>query len=201
MQRHILRAGLCAGALLLAAGCARRGSDKSAELASVGGQKITENRLRLELEAKGLSADQMKTFDAAPVAQKAGLVEQLALEKSLIQYGKIQGLDQDAKVQAQLEAAQASVYYRALLDRRMGTPADADLKALYEEQLNQAKAQGQDKGFPTLEEVMSNPNIKGSLTQLWKQKQQEKASEALKTEMKARIKTTYAKGYEPPANS
>ncbi|HJU83545.1 MAG TPA: SurA N-terminal domain-containing protein [Holophagaceae bacterium] len=187
-------------ALPLALGCGSRSADTSRVLANVGGEKITEAEFR-EAVAQIMPKEQVEDFltkqDPAAKAQRIQVLGGLAQMRAMMQFAKTQGLDQDPKVRLQLQSAQAGVYANALLERSTGEPTEAQLKAKYDEFAAASKAQGQDKGFPSFEDVAKNPQMRSALAQQWRKGQMEAAQKGLQAQLKTAVPMTFAEGYQP----
>jgi hypothetical protein len=193
-----ITSALAASALLLGLACGKAPADTSRVLANVGGEKITEAEFR-EMAALQMPADQVEGFmtrqDLASQAQRAQMLGGIAQMKAVTQFAKAQGLDQDFKVRLRLEAAQAQAYASALLERGLGEPTEAQLKAQYDELAAPGKAQGQ--AVPSFEEVLKTPQLRQIITQAWQKAQQAKAGASLSNQIKAAVPVTFADGYQP----
>ncbi len=191
---------LAAGALALALGCGSRAADTSRVLANVGGEKITEAEFREAVE-QIVPKEQVEAVltkqDPAAQAQRNQVLGGLAQMKAMAQFARSQGLDTDPKVRFQLQSAQANVYANALLERSTGEPTEAQLKVVYDQFAAQSKAQGQDKGFPSFEDVTKNPAMREALAQQWRRGQMAQAQAGLKAQLKAAVPMTFAEGYQP----
>ena len=176
-------------------GCRHAPKDASKVLASVAGEKITETQF---VDIVKIVAGDEKQADALLKSgelkeQRNQFLESLALQKSTVQLAKGEGLDKDPKLKVMLEQRIAQVYLQALMERRMPKqePTDAELKTLYDDLVQQRKAEGQDKGLPAFEEV------KAQLPGVWKQRQEQATSVALFKELKQKYPITFAEGYQP----
>lgn len=187
--------GLAGLALAAALGCHKGSKDTSKVIASVAGEKITENvfaetiKAMLPDEAK---AKEVLTSEAMR-EKRNEFLGQLAKAKALILLGKAQGLDKDPGVQLRLEQMTAQAYVQTLMERRLGKtqPTDAQLKATYDELVAERKAQGQDQGIPPFEQV------KAQMPALYKQRQEAKVFEELMKEATQKSPITYADAYKP----
>ena len=183
--------------LPLALGCKKAPQDKSRVIATAGSDKITETEFQ-DL-VRGLSPDkaQAESFLTNPAAReaRAQLADQLAMQKAILAYAKLQGLDKDRAVQRQVEGAEAQAYFQSLVQKRLAgaEPTEAQLKALYDERIAALKAQGQGGSVPPFEQV------KGQLPTLWRQQRQQEAAQELQKEIRARIPVTLADDYKPVA--
>lgn len=175
--------------------CRKFAKDKTPVLANVAGEKITEAQLKSA--AQSLTQDSKKAEDLmntpALKDQRNEFLQSLAMQKAILRYGKIEGLEKDPRAKIMLEQAQARAYFQVLLDRRIpkGDPTDAQLKAVYDEIVAQRKAAGQDKDLPPFEAV------KSALPNTWRQKQEQTATESLLKDVKQRFPITFANGYKP----
>jgi hypothetical protein len=176
-------------------GCSKIPKDTSKILVNVAGEKITENQFTDV--AKALIGDDKKADDLlkndAQKEQRNQFLESLAMQKSLVQMAKGEGLDKDLKVKVLLEQRVAQVYLQILMDRRLPKtePTEADLQSLYDSLVAQRKTEGQDKALPAFEAV------KAQLPAVWKQRQEQAVSEALFHELRQKYPITYAEGYQP----
>lgn len=175
-------------------GCKKFSKDKSPLVANVGGEKITETQFKSL--AKSLAQDDKKVEDLMKnTAQRNQFLESLAMQKALIRFGKLEGLDKDQRAQTMVEQAMARAYFQVLVDRRLSKaePTDAQLRPIYDDLVAQRKAAGQDKGLPPFED----PKVKGYLAGAWKQKQEQEISEAVLKEVRLKVPITYGEGYKP----
>jgi hypothetical protein len=176
-------------------GCTNLSKDTSKILVNVAGDKITERQF--EEVVKVLIGDEKRAEEMlksdAMKEQRNQFLESLALQKSMIQMAKAEGVEQDLKAKVLLEQRVAQVYLQTLMDRRLPKtePTEADLKALYDGLVAERKTTGQDKGLPAFEEV------KAQLPGLWKQKQEQAISEILFKELRQNFPITFAEGYKP----
>ena len=176
-------------------GCTNLSKDKSRILVNVAGEKITEAQF-MEV-AKAMIGDEQKAealLKSSELAeQRNQFLESLALQKSMIQMAKKEGLDKDPHMKVILEQRIAQVYFQALMERRMSkaVPTEAELRTLYDGLVQERKAAGQDQGLPAFEEV------KAQLPGVWRQKQEQAVSLALFQELKQNYPINYAEGYKP----
>lgn len=185
-------------ALALAVGCGKPADkDASRVIATAGGDKITESDFKGIVQALAPDAAKATAFLSDPAAReaRAQLAEQLAMQKAILAYAKLQGLDKDPAVQRQVEGAEAQAYFQSLLQKRLAgaEPTEAQLKALYDERIAALKAQGQAASAPPFEQV------KGQLPTLWRQQRQQEAAQELQKEIRARIPVTLADDFKPVA--
>ncbi len=183
-------------------GCRNQPKDKTQVLVTVAGEKITEAQFKEVLKA--VLGDEQKAEallkNEALKEQRNQFLESLALQKSMIQKAKKEGMDKDPHMSVILEQRIAQVYFQALMEKRMpkAGPTDADLKAIYDGLAQEQKAaasqgQGQAPALPPFEEV------KTQLTGVWRQKQEKAVSLALFNELKQGFPITFAEGYKPTA--
>ena len=176
-------------------GCTNVSKDTSKILVNVAGEKITE--AQFQEVVKVLIGDDKKSEELlksdAMKEQRNQFLESLALQKSMIQMAKAQGLEKDLKAKVLLEQRVAQVYLQTLMDQRLpkAEPTEAELKALYDGLVEERKAAGQEKGLPAFEEV------KAQMPGIWKQKQEQTISAALFKELRQNYPITYAEGYKP----
>lgn len=176
-------------------GCSKMSKDTSRVLVSVADEKITESRFTDVV--KVLAGDEKKAEELLKNAQmqeqRNQFLESLAMQKSLIQMAKAEGVDKDLKTQVLLEQRMAQVYLQSLMERRLPKtePTEAELRTLYDELVAERKAMGQDKNLPAFEEV------KAQLPAVWKQKQEQRVSDSLFKEVKTKYPMTFAEGFKP----
>jgi hypothetical protein len=176
-------------------GCTNVPKDTSKILVNVAGEKITE--AQFQEVVKVLIGDDKKSEELlksdAMKEQRNQFLESLALQKSMIQMAKAEGLEKDLKAKVLLEQRSAQVYLQTLMDRRLPKtePTETELKALYDGLVEERKASGQEKGLPAFEEV------KAQLPGIWKQKQEQTLSTALFKELRQNYPITFAEGYKP----
>ena len=115
-------------------------------------------------------------------------------------------MDQTDLYKTLLEKAKAQVAMQILVSQRtpaLGEPNEAQLKEVY--LTFKAKSpQAAAPGFPTFEEVLSNPAIRAQVAAAWKQQHQEEfkqkqevAFQGLVKDIKAQVPVTFAEGYQP----
>jgi hypothetical protein len=176
-------------------GCTNVPKDASKILVNVAGEKITQ--AQFEEVVKVMVGDAKKADELlkseAMKEQRNQFLESLAMQKSMIQMAKSEGLEKDLKAKVLLEQRSAQVYLQTLMDRRLSKsePTETDLKTLYDTLVAERKAMGQDKGLPAFEDV------KTQLPGVWKQKQEQAVSDALFKEMRQKYPLTFAEGYKP----
>ncbi len=187
------RVWLTAGAVLLAAGlgCKPSGGDRTKVLATVGGEKITQQVFEANIKAMAPDEAQAKDFISAEARKGARetFLKQLAESKAVIRWATLEGLDKDPKAKVMLEQAKAQAYFRLIMERRTAAlkPTDADLKALYDERTAAAKG-APDAKIPPFEDV------KERVAEMWQQQQASKVQEQFLKEVSQKVKITYADG-------
>ena len=176
-------------------GCTNVPRDTSKILVNVAGDKITEAQFEEVVKVMVGNAQQAEELlkSDAMKEQRNQFLESLAMQKSMIQMAKAEGVERDLRVKVLLEQRVAQVYLQTLMERRLPKtePTEADLKALYEGLVEERKAAGQDKGLPAFEEV------KAQLPGLWKQKQEQAISATLFKELRQNYPINFAEGYKP----
>jgi len=188
-------AGLLALGALGALGCNRVSKDNSPVVASVNGEKITQNAF--EAAVKDYLGDPAKSADflANPKLkeQRNQFLGTLVNQKALLQFAKADGVDKDPKARLEIEAAVANTYFQILAERLVNKaePTDADLKAFYDDYVLQAKAANQAQGLPTFEQV------KAQLPGAWKRKQAQQAQQALLAQLNQKCPVVFAPEYRP----
>lgn len=186
---------LAGGVALSWYGCSRFRKSEGAVLAKVGREAVTSMDLKTLIEMNFKDAAMVQKFLTGEEnkARRSQAVESMALNRAMLQFGKLQGLEKDPQHRLMLEQAQAQVVYQTLVEKRSAKlePSEADLKALYDEVAAERKAAGQEKGFPSFEEA------KAQLPMVWKQRQTKKISEEILKEVKAVVPITYSEGYKP----
>ena len=177
------------------AGCKHTPKDTSKVLATVAGEQITENQFTDVVKAVVSDDKQVESLlkNGDLKEQRNQFLESLALQKSTVQMAKAEGLDKDPKLKAILDQRIAQTYMQALVERRMpkNEPTEAELKTLYDDLVQQRKAEGNDKGLPAFDDV------KAQLPGLWKQRQEQAVSLALFKDLKQKFPVTFAEGYQP----
>lgn len=176
-------------------GCGQVPKDTSKVLVSAAEEKITEARFAeivKVLIGDDKRAEELLKNDTMK-QERNQFLESLALQKSLIQLAKAEGLETDLKAKVLLEQRVAQVYLQTLMERRLPKtePTEAELKTLYDGLVAERKAAGQEKGLPAFEEV------KAQLPGIWKQKQEQTITEALFKEVRQKYPLTFAEGYKP----
>jgi hypothetical protein len=189
------RTRLACVALILAfalAGCRKVSDDTSTVIAKIGPQKITEPQFHELINA--LVGDPVQAMELLTneknLGQRNEILERYVESKGIVLLAKEEGLDADTKVRLQLEEAAVQIYAQALLERRssQAEPTEAQLREIYREIA--AMRGGNLAGFPPFEEA------KPHLPQLWKQKQQQDAQEALLKEIRTKFPMIIADGYK-----
>ena len=193
--RIIGASGILALAALGNLGCGKVSKDNSPVLASVGGEKITQQEFEQTVNAWAGDAAKAKDVLTNPAMkdQRNQILGSLANQKALLQLVKTEDLDKDPKVRLQMEAAQADAYFQIMADRmtEKAEPTEAQLKTFYDELLVQAKAANQAQGLPPFEQV------KAQLPGAWKRKQMQTAREALVTRINQKVPVVFAPDYKP----
>lgn len=184
-----LRTIVGAGVAVLVLGCGKAPQDSSRVIANIGGEKITEKVLA---EALAIAVgDAKKTQDILNSetmrSQRNGFLEQMAMGKAIVAFGKAQGLDKDPAVKAQMERIIASAYFQVLVERQAPKvePTEADLKAFYDELSKQMGAQ-----IPPYEQ------IKDRLPQAWKQRREQEGQKALFDKIRQQVGVTISDDYK-----
>lgn len=195
-----MRTPLLAAATLLALlGCNQAPQDPGPVLFNVGGQKFTEAEFTEMVKAIEPARAQAILKDPSPQAQqaRAGFVGGLAQDRAILAYAKQTGVDQGTIFRMLMVQAQAQAAMKAMVSQRMGEPGEPQLREAYAT-IKAKNAQGAAAaGFPSFEEVMANPNIKGQLINAWKQERSQAVIQELMKDVKAQVPVTFAEGYQP----
>ena len=184
------------GLLVLGAmACGKVSRDNTKVVATVGGEKITEQAFGdtvRRVMGDDAKAQNLLTKDTAR-EQRNQILEQMVTQKALLRLAKSEGLDKDPKVQLALEAAQANLYFQTLVERNISKeePTEAQLHGLYDDVLKQATAAGQAATVPPFDQV------KTQLPGLYKRKQSQVASDMLLTQLKQKYPVVFAPEYRP----
>jgi hypothetical protein len=179
--------------VLALAGCRSENTDTSAVIAKIGTEKVTEKQLQDLVNA--LFGDTEKGIDFVTKEQSLGQRNEFFAKyveaKGLVMLAKEEGLDEDPKIRLQLDDALTTVYYQALMERRLSNaePTDAQLREIYNEIAARERTMG-GGSIPPFEEARPH------LPQLWKQKRQQEATEALMKEIKEKYPATIADEYK-----
>ncbi|MBK8792052.1 MAG: hypothetical protein IPN59_02670 [Holophaga sp.] len=187
--------GIAGLALMATLGCGKMSKDTSKVIANVAGEKITEKAFAETIKA--MVPDEAKAKEiltSAPLREKRNeFLGQVAKAKALVVYGKAQGLDKDPAIQLRMEQMAAQTYVQILMERRLAKtpPTEAELKAVYDELVNERKAQGQAQGVPPYEQV------KAQMPMIYKQRQEAKIFEQIVKEATQKSPITYADDYKP----
>jgi hypothetical protein len=185
---------ICAG-LALALGCGKVSKDTSKVVASVGGEKITEQAFNETVRVFVSDPAKAKDLLGNPAMreQRNQVLASIVNQKALFQYVKAQGLDKDPLVQLQITSAMAGAYFQIMADRLTpkAEPTEAQLKVFYDDFVLQAKAANQAAGIPPFEQV------KGQLPEAWKRKQADKVRETLLSQLNQKYPVTFATDYQP----
>lgn len=117
--------------MLALAGCGEKKKDRAALTlaARVNGEEVTLNQVNLVLQQRNLRPEQA---DAA----SRQVLERLIDQALAVQQAERAGLDRDARVQLQLEAARRDVLARAFIDSAADAatpPSDDDIRRYYDE--------------------------------------------------------------------
>ena len=184
--------GLLALGLL---GCGKVSKDNSKVVASVGGEKITEQAFNETVHVflgDKAKADEL-LGNQAMREQRNQILASLVNQKALFDYVKSQGLDKDPQVQLQITSATAGAYFQIMVDRlaSKAVPTDAQLKIFYDDYVLQAKAAGQGANIPPFDQV------KDQLPEAWKRKQADVVRETLMTTLNQKYPVVFAEGYQP----
>lgn len=177
------------------AGCGKVSKDNGKVLATVGGEKITEKTF---IEAVNLvmgdeaKAKDMLTNDTMH-EQRNQFLGTLVNQKALLAWAKAEGLDKDPKVQIEVNSAVANAYFQVLAERvvNKAEPTEAQLKAFYDQFVEQAKAANQAEGIPPYDQV------KAQLPEAWKRKQVQVARESLLAQLNQRYPVVFDPEYRP----
>jgi len=194
-MRAARRFGMGGLVLLGLLGCGKVPDDHGKVLASVAGEKITEQAF--DTTVRTYLGDEAKARDLLTNAtmrdQRNQILGTLVNQKALLAWAKSEGLDKDPKVQIEVDAALANAYFQVLVDRLVNKaePTDDQLKAVYDEYAAQAKAANQAQGLPPFDQV------KGQLPALWKRKQAQIARDALLAQLNQRYPVVFDPDYRP----
>ena len=169
--------GLCSLVVLGLLACVKKQKDNSRVIASVGGEKITENYFNDTMCTYLGDADKANDLLTKPdMREKRNQVLQsLVNQKALFQFVKLRGLDKDPQVQLQIATATADAYFQLLLDRLVAEPTEHQLRALYNDYVTQTKAANKALGMPT----PTFEQIKTNLSMVWKREQGKTTSDTL----------------------
>jgi hypothetical protein len=183
------------GGLLVAGllGCNRVSKDHGKVLATVAGEKITEQAFAETVQS--VMGDQAKDILANPASKERRnqILGTLVNQKAILAWAKERGLDKDPRAQVEVSSAVANAYFNILLEKSSagGEPTDAQLKELYDQVLAQAKAANQAQGIPPFEQV------KAQLPSVWKQRQMQQARERLLNELNQHYPVVFDSEYRP----
>jgi hypothetical protein len=172
-------------------GCSKVSKETDAPIAKIGTIKITESQFRSLIKALSGDEEKAKEFldDEKNRNQRNEFLAKYIESKGMVMLAKSEGMDDDPKIQLQLDDAVTMVYYQAFVDRRMPKegPTDAQLREFYKE----FKAQQGQAGaaFPPFEEA------KPHLEPLYKQKQQRDIAQTIMKEIKEKFPATFAEEY------
>ncbi len=182
---------------ILAATLACGPKDHTKVLATVGSEKITEKVLEDQVRLLAPTAEDAKLFlSDERKAEREQFLDRIVQIKSIVAYGKLEGLEKDPKARLLVEQAVAQTYLSLLMERRMqGVKAtDAQLKAEYDEVAGRARQDNPKAELPPFEQV------KEQLAQRWKQKQAAEVQANLIKEMDTKVKVVKAQA-APPAGA
>jgi hypothetical protein len=187
--------GISGFLVLGALGCGKVSRDHSKVVASMDGEKITEKVFQDTVRAlvgDDAKAQVLLTSEAAR-EQRNQFLQQWVTQKALMRLAKREGLEKDPKIRLAVEAATASVYAQALVERSIpkDEPTEAQLKSMYDEYVKQAEAAGQKASVQPYEQM------KPQLPAMWKNKEGEQASSALLTQLKQKYPVVFAPDYRP----
>ena len=183
-----------AGLLVLGLlGCNKVSKDHSKVLATVAGEKITEQAF--DDTVRNALGDQAKDLLSNPAQKERRnqILGTLVNQKALLAWAKSEGLDKDPKAQVEVTTALANAYFQILVERNTSKadPTDEQLKAFYDEYVEQAKAANQAQGIPPYDQV------KAQLPAVWKQKQMQVAREALLNQLNQKYPVVFDPDYRP----
>jgi len=196
MEMRTARMMAVAGVLALGIlGCGKVSKDHSRVLATVAGEKVTEQAFNTTVRA--FLGDDAKAKDlltnAAMREQRNQILGTLVNQKALLAWAKAEGLDKDPKVQIEVNSAVANAYFQVLAERvvNKAEPTEAQLKAFYDQFVEQAKAANQAEGIPPYDQV------KAQLPEAWKRKQVQVARESLLAQLNQRYPVVFDPEYRP----
>lgn len=184
-----------AGALLVLGlvGCNKVSKDHGKVLATVAGEKITEQAFTDTVQ--NVMGDQAKDLLSNPASKERRnqILGTLVNQKAILAWAKEKGLDKDPKAQIEVSSAVANAYFNILLEKSAtaAEPTDDQLKELYEQILSQAKAANQAQGIPPFEQV------KAQLPSVWKQRQMQGARERVLGELNQKYPVVFDPEYRP----
>lgn len=173
--------GLCSLLLLGILACDKTKKDNSKVIASIGGEKITENYFNNTVRTYIGDAEKANDLLTKPEMRERRnqILANLVNQKALFQFIKLKGLDKDPQAQLQVTSATADAYFQVLSDRLVPKtePTESQLKSFYDDYVIQAKAENRAVGIPPFEQ------IKVQLPMVWKHKQIQTARETLLTQI------------------
>jgi hypothetical protein len=184
-----------AGALLVLGllGCNKVSKDHGKVLATVAGEKITEQAFTDTVQ--NVMGDQAKDLLSNPASKERcnQILGTLVNQKAILAWAKEKGLDKDPKAQIEVSSAVANAYFNIMLEKSAvsAEPTDVQLKELYDQILAQAKAANQAQGIPPFEQV------KAQLPSVWKQRQVQGARERVLNELNQKYPVVFDPEYRP----
>ena len=172
--------------------CNKVSNDTDTVIAKIGNEKITESQFVELVNALFDDPERGREFltDENNRGQRNEFLAKYLETKGLMLLAKDEGLDEDLKVQIQLNDAITQVYAQAMLERRMpdAEPTEEQLREIYDEIAAMQRSMG--GGVPPFAEVRSQ------LPQLWMQKQQQELAEALMEEIREKYPPIIADEYK-----
>lgn len=174
-------------------GCGKVSKDHGKVLASVAGEKITEQTFTDTVQS--VMGDQAKDLLTNPAQKERRnqILGTLVNQKAIIAWAKAEGKDQDPAVKIAVNSALANAYFQVLMEKYApkAEPTDEQLKAFYDDYVAQAKAANQAQGIPPFDVV------KAQLPAVWKQKQMQQAREAALGELNTKFPVVFEPDYRP----
>jgi hypothetical protein len=185
-----------AGALLVLGllGCNKVSKDHGKVLATVAGEKITEQAFTDTVQ--NVMGDQAKDLLSNPASKERRnqILGTLVNQKAILAWAKENKLDKDPRAQVEVSSAVANVYFNLMLEKGAAStaePTDVQLKELYDQILAQATAANQAQGIPPFEQV------KAQLPSVWKQRQMQGARERVLKELNEKYPVVFDPEYRP----
>lgn len=190
---------LAAAALLALLGCNSAPQEAGAVLFNVNGKKFTEAEFAELVKAIEPNRAEDILKNPAPQAQaaRAGFVNGLAQDQAVLAYAQKTGAAEGPVYRMLAAQAQAQALMKLMVAKRIGEPSDEQVKEIYNTFKARNAQGGNAQGFPTLEDVMGNPALKGQLVGAWKQERSQAAMQELMKEIKGQVPMTFAEGYQP----
>jgi hypothetical protein len=183
------------GGLLVAGllGCNKVSKDHGKVLATVAGEKITEQTFTDTVQ--NVMGDQAKDLLSNPAnkERRNQILGTLVNQKAILAWAREKGLDKDPKVQIQVSSALANAYFNVMLEKSSTSaePTDEQLRELYDQVVSQAKAANQAQGIPPFEQV------KAQLPAVWKQRQMQQARERVLNDLNTKYPVVFDPEYRP----